>query len=1042
MKNKINISFCAWWVLILMIGVFIPQEVLAQKKWKNVTGTVIDEGTGDALPGVTIRVKGKTEGTITDYNGNYSVRVSEKDVLVFSFIGMVSQEVPVGLKKIINVNLKSDLEQLEEIVVTGYGTTKAKDVTGSIKSIKLENIEDNASASVDEMLQGRLAGVRLSKAEGAPGQAMTFEIRGSNSITGNSDPLYIVDGFPIDDPTYITTIAPEDIERIDILKDASATAIYGSRGSNGVVIITTKSGSDDSITKITVNAQSGVSIIPEDRHLGVLSAYEFVKLQQELGSNAYGNAEEYRGVDGINWQEEIFEPGMFNRVNASMRAGNDLTKLFSSVGYVNEGGTLINSGFERYTGRLKVDHKISKSVDVGINTAYTHTEYTGMKVSTASVSAIKSAIMFRPVLPISEDDQEDLEEEINAGYYPPDKTLENTDRLDTRDVIQLNTFLNIKLAKQLKFRTTFGYTVDFQSQKLFYNLGTNQADRTSDGIRGSIKDSKRTKWINENTLTYNLNRKNHKLNVLAGFTLQDDRRFNTGLENTQFPFDDFGYYDMSLGNSPKIPTSGLTNTRLMSGLGRINYTYKDKYLLTASIRADGSSKFPTNNKFGYFPSFAFAWRAIEEGFIQNLDVFSNLKFKVGFGTTGNNRVGAFDHLVTYTTGNGYYFGNSNYYNGVYQGSLSNTNLKWETTQQYNAGVEMGFFKNRVIVDAEVYYKLTDDLLLDALIPLSIGFSGVKENQGSISNRGLELSLQTVNIHNKNFKWTSSFNISFNRNEVRKLSEGETERLYNPNVGGIYSEENIYGLFVGEPVGLMYGYKMDGIYQVDDFIQDPATGEIRLKEGVTDIQHTAGTLGPGLPKYADLNKDGIVNEDDRTIIGNPNPLHHGGFQNSFTYKNIDLAFLFTWSYGNDIFNGNRAVFGVSGTQRNRNLLDEVANRWTYDNPIEYGVWAVPNNTHSYLTVHAGKKMSDFWIEDGSYLRLKNIALGYSLPKRLLKNSPIESVRFSATVDNLFVLTKYSGYDPEVSVKNEALKKGIDYSAYPKGQTFTFGLNMTF
>lgn len=1031
----------AIYLMLVVSLLFASADVLAQGEFKKISGIVTEEATGDEMPGVTVRIKGRTEGTITDYEGKFTIRVKEADVLIFSFIGMKTQEIPVGVQTQLRVALASDLEELEEIVVTGYGTTKAKDVTGSIKSIKLNEIEDNSAPSVDEMLQGRLAGVRLNKADGAPGQAMVFEIRGSNSITGNSDPLYIVDGFPIDDPSYITTIAPEDIERIDILKDASATAIYGSRGSNGVVIITTKGGIDEAKTRINVNVQQGVSVIPDERRLDVLSPYEFVKLQQEQNNLSYGDPELYRNVKGTNWQDEIFKPGNFSRVNASMQAGNDLTRLFASFGYVSEDGTMLNTGFERFTGRLKMDHKINSKLELGINAAYTNTEYTGMKISTATVSAIKSAIMFRPVLPIVDNEPEDAQDDYNAGYFPPDQTLENTDRSEPRDVVQVNTYLNYKVAKNLKFRTTFGYTFDHKQIKTFFNTGTNQADRGTEGINGSVKNIQRRSWINENTLTYNLKKDKHHLNVLGGFTLQDTKTYENYMKSNNFPFDDFGWNDFGLGVSPQVSQSNLLNDRLMSGLARVNYTFNDKYLLTASMRADGSSKFPRHNQFGYFPSFALAWRAIEEPFIQNLNVFSNLKVKGGYGTTGNNRIGNFDSLVTLGSGNGYYFGNS-YIPAIYQKKLANTNLKWETTQQYNAGLEMGFFKNRIVLETEGYYKLTDDLLLDALVPPSAGFTGVKENRGSISNYGVEITLQTVNVHTRDFKWTTNFNISFNRNKVKKLSIGEDERLYNPNVGGIFSEENIYGLFVGQPVGVMYGYRLDGIYQVDDFIHDPATGEYLLKDGVTKLDYTAGKLGPGMPKYVDVDGNGIVDENDRQIIGDPNPIHHGGLHNTFEYKGFDLGVLLTWSYGNDIFNGNRAVFGVPGAQRNRNYLGEVANRWTSENPIEYGVWAAPVGDQNYIPVYSGKMMSDFWVEDGSYLRIKNVAFGYSLPKTLTNRLNVENIRLSAAVDNLFVFTRYSGYDPEVSVKNEALNRGIDYSAYPKGRTYTFGLNVTF
>ena len=1028
---------------MLLMMLLCTSHSFGQQKKYMLKGVVTEQQTGLSLPGASISLKGKAVGTITDFNGNFKLKVAAQDVLVISFIGYVSQEVPVQGQTQINIALKTDNAKLEEVVVTGYGTTKAKDITGSVKSVRLQNIEDNAATSVDQMLQGRLAGVRLNSGEGSPGQFMNFEIRGSNSITGSSDPLFVVDGFPQDDPSYVSTISPEDIERVDILKDASATAIYGARGANGVVIISTKKGKIGK-TKVSISIQEGINEVPEERRLDVLSPYEFVSLQNELNATNWGSAEQYKDVKGTNWQDEIFRYGRFKRYNLNMMGGSQKTKFFSSFGYVDEQGTMIETGFKRYTGRLKLDHNLNKKTKVGINVSYTNTEYTGMKISTEQVSAIKSAIMFRPVLPLDSDielEESDEEEVFDAGYYPPVKTLENTDRSEPRDVVQVNAYLDYNLTKNLKFRSTGGYTYDSKAIKLFYNEGTNQADRGVAGINGSVKNIQRRSWVNENTLTYNLKKGDHKLSILGGITFQETKIYTTFFQSNNFPFDDFGWNDFSMGIYPQTSHSSLQNRTLMSGLARVNYNFKEKYLITASFRADGSSKFPEENQFGYFPSFALAWRAGEEPFIKDLNLFSNLKVKGGYGTTGNNRVGDFDALVTYGTGSGTYWGN-NYYPGISQKKLANTDLKWETTQQVNFGLDMGFANNRITLEAEAYYKYTNDLLLDALVPPTAGFTGVKENRGSIINKGVEFSLNTVNFHTRDFEWRTSFNISFNRNKVDKLSIGETERLYNPNVGNIFSEEKIYGLFVGESVGVMYGYKYDGLYQVDDFVHDPQTGALSLKDNTIALDYNAGELGPGMPKYKDLNGDGIVNESDRTIIGNPHPKHFGGFRNYFRYKGLDLGVLVTWSYGNDIFNGNRATFAVANSQKNRNYLSEVANRWTPENPVESGSWRAPAGDNNYIPVYKGKMMSDYWIEDGSYIRIKNVALGYTFPKKWMSKYKIEKLRLSLTADNLYVFTKYSGYDPEVSVKSEALYGGIDYSAYPRARTYTVGLNLTF
>ncbi|MBD0403896.1 TonB-dependent receptor [Flammeovirga sp. EKP202] len=1026
---------------LLLIGCifFCTPLVYAQGTYIKIKGTV----TGDdeeSIPGVSIRIKGTHNGTASDFEGNYSLRVKPDARLLVSYVGYEAQEIPVNGRKIIDIRLVAEIEQLDELVVVGYGKQDAKEVSGSIQSMVMgEEVNSMPAASFDQMLQGRMAGVQVSAGEGGPGQAMNFEIRGANTITGSSAPLYVVDGFPLEDPSLFT-LDPADIDRIDVLKDASATAIYGSRGSNGVILITTKAGMSGKPV-ITFNTKVGVSQIPQNRRMETLNAREYVQLQHDLGGgDPWGEVGNYTDADMTNWQDEIFTTAPFQNYNVSMRGGSDLSKFFGSVGYINQAGTLMNTGFERINGRFKLDQKLGKRVNMSMNVNYAHTEHKGQKTSTASVSAIKSAIMFRPMTPKNGDLDDD--DELSAGFYPPTQTLENTDRSEISDVMQANINFDVDIAKGLKFRSQLGYQINYTQVKTFFREGTNQADRGSDGINGHVSQLRAQNYINENTLSYDWSKNGHKINALTGITFQSSNRYRFQATAIQFPLDDLGWGNIGLGNVAKMPSSAQTGQNLMSGLGRINYAYKGKYILTASVRADGSSRFKEGNRFGIFPSVSAAWRAGDEDFIQNWDVFSDLKFKAGLGTTGNNRVGDFDFIPTMAVGPGYYFG-GHYHSAFYQEKLANTDLKWETTQQFNVGAEMGFLNNRLLVDVEYYYNLTDNLLFDAKVAPSTGYTQVKQNIGAVVNRGVELSINTVNVQTKNFKWTSNFNISFNDNEIKNLSYGEDFRLYDPNVGGMFAGELYYGLFVGMPMTQMYGYRYDGIYQMDDFVRN-SNGELVLKDGVPGFDSQTGQVRPGMPKYRDVNGDGVIDENDKEIIGNPNPRHFGGFTNNFTYKNWDLSILLTWSVGQDVFNGNMADFGVVGNQRGRNYLKDVGDRWTLNNPVGDGVWGAPGpgQEYTYQQVYGGHQMSDYFIEDASFLRIKNITLGYTFEPQKLKKLRIDRMRVYASVDNLWVFTNYSGYDPEVSVRNQAMYRGIDYSSYPASQSFIAGFQVSF
>ncbi|WP_172665845.1 TonB-dependent receptor [Flammeovirga sp. OC4] len=1022
------------------LSVQAQDETEEKPKFVRVTGMVLDQEDDLPIPGASILVEGTKHGTASDFNGKYSIRVRENATLSVSFIGYQTKSVAVEGKKQIVIHLESDVEVLDELVVIGYGKQDAKEVSGSIKSVVIDDeIASMPAASFDQLLQGRMAGVQVYSGEGGPGQAMNFEIRGTNTITGTSSPLYVIDGFPLEDPTLFS-LDPSDIERVDVLKDASATAIYGSRASNGVILITTKQGTAGKPT-ITFNTKVGMSQIPEERIIKTLSPQDYVEVQHAIGGgDPWGESSNYTEEDYTNWQKEIFRQAPFQNYTLSLKGGSEQTKVFTSLGYVNQQGTLLNSSFERLNGRLKLDQSIGKWVDMSVNLNYANSKHVGMKTSTAQVSAIKSAIMFKPMTP-KNGDLED-EDELSAGFYPPTKTLNNTDRESEVDALQTNVNFTVKLAEGLKFRTQVGYQINVNNGRTFFNTGTNQADRSGAGINGTLSASKTENFLNENVLSYSLKKNGHHLEAITGLSFQITERFNQSSSANQFPLDDLGWNNMGIANVAQMPSSSATQQNLMSGFGRVSYTYKNKYIVTASLRADGSSRFKEGNRFGIFPSASAAWRAGEEEFVKNWGVFDELKFKVGFGTTGNNRVSDFDFLPTVGVSSGYYF-NGAYSSAFYQKQLANTDLKWETTQQFNVGTDMGFFNNRVLLDVEYYYNLTDNLLFNGRIAPSTGYNNVKQNIGAVANQGLEFSLNTVNVRTKHFQWSTNFNISFNRSEVKKLSYGEDFRLYDPNVGGMFSGELYYGLFVGQPMTQMYGYRYDGMYQVDDFIKS-ADGSLTLKEGVPEFISQTGEVRPGHPKYRDLNGDGRIDENDKEIIGDPNPEYYGGFTNTFTFKNWDLSILLTWSVGQDVFNGNNADFGVVGSQRGRNYLEQVSNRWSYDNPTSEGVWAVPGPglEYSYHQVYGGHQMSDYFIEDASFLRIKNITLGYKVNKQFLKKLKIKSFRVYGSVDNLWVFTNYSGYDPEVSVRSQAMYRGIDYSSYPASQSAVLGLQVSF
>jgi len=972
-------------------------------------------------------------------------------------LGYETQEISTENRTTINVKLGESSVGLEEVVVIGYGTVKKKDLTGSVAKINPEDLVRTATTNFDQALAGRVSGVQISSVDGTPGESLKIVIRGGNSITGNNSPLYVIDGIPLEDfdPASIST---SDIESYDILKDASATAIYGSRGANGVIIITTKEGRSDGQTDVKIGSSHSIQWIPN--RLEVLSPYEFVKYKQEqayaLDSYTPGqyvgyfkadwiDPELYRNAEGTSWQDRIFRMADTDKYTMSLSGGNKMTKLYFSAEYLKQEGTLINTGFKKIVNNLKFSHRLNPKTNFNGYLQYSNLNRNGVSISgNKYTSVIRDAIQFRPVEPINGDGLEeggyDPDEENQKYLFNPVKNLENTDRQNRSDIIRGSMAMTHKISPALNLRLSGTYQVDSRKQSLFYGKDTQQGTRGSEHINGSVTTRRYQTLSSSNTLTYKKKFGKNNITLLGGLEMQKRDSEYAWMKNSEIATDLFGIGKLGLGTSPSIPETSLSGNTLFSYFARANYSYKSRYLLTATYRADGSSKFKPENRWGYFPSFSAAWKIGDEDFMMDIDAVSFAKLRAGWGRTGNNRIGDYDAYsqLNVNTSSGYVWGdNQNYIPGAYQSNLGVPDLRWETTSQVNVGLDLGLFSQKLDFTIDYYKKRTSDLLLKAEMALHTGFDRVQQNIGKVENEGLEITINSTNISTENFKWKTSFNISFNKNRTIALNDGQTAIYTDPEWNGSYSEYQ-YITKVGQPVGMIYGLKFDRIYQWDDFNWDNNLQTYTLKDGVPDN----GTLpvGPGSIKFVNQNDDLTINDEDRVIIGNPHPKHFGGLTNSFEIGNFDVQFLLQWSYGADILNANKAVFEVP-VSRGGNGFPALANAWSPLN-TDTDVAAI-----RYLSIFGaapkGNQIDDRYIEDGSYLKLKSFSIGYSLPSDIAEKLKVKSLRLHLTANNLYTWTNYSGYDPDVSVgRYGALTPNLDYSAYPQSTTIMTGIDITF
>lgn len=1063
--------------LNLLLFFFISLHLSFAQNLK-VTGKVVDGNTDEGLPSVSIKLKGSSAGTISSISGEFSIEVPKKSnqVLIFTLIGYKLQEVNIGNKAIINVELQEDTQLLNEVVAIGYGNSiNRRDLTSSISSVGAKQLKDIPLTNAAEALTGRLAGVRVTTSDGAPGAEIQIRVRGGGSITQDNSPIYVVDGIQVENA--LSFLSPQDIETIDVLKDASSTAIYGARGANGVVIITTKSGKGG---KTTVSYNGSVGVREIFKKLEVMSPYDFVRWQYERSrgdvasensfASQYGtweNINQYKSTQAIDWQEEVFgRQAQYQNHNLIVNGGNSKTSYNLSLTANNEQGVLLESGFNRYLATFKMDHKASDKLKVGFNVRYSNQDISGAGTSgsgTKSTNRLRHSVQYRPLLIGVNPEVDDFDENLyisSGNLVNPILMTQAEYRKAYTKTVNLSGYFSYAILKNLTFKSTVGIDNNDQKNNAFFSKITGTARNFASLPVASIFQQNAVTLNNSNTLQFSKKFfKKHDFNLLIGQEIFDNSAKNTNIETRYFPSDieaDQALANMGLGSPPTgsaqaRPSSNETpNNRLFSIFGRATYSYNDKYLATFSMRSDRSSKFKYDNGALVFPSATFAWRFSDEKFMKDSKILTEGKVRLGYGVAGNNRIGDLLYQQLYGV-TGEYALNHNVLPGYAPIALANEDLKWESNISQNLGLDLSFFNNKYQLTVDAYQNSGQDLLLAVAIPPTSGYSSQIRNLGSTTNKGLEIQLNAFLINKKNFTWNANFNISTNKNKVTSLG---TVNQLTRNSGWQGSDgTDDYLVKVGDPVGLMYGFVTDGYYKIEDFNYNAAsttpTGFYTLKPGIA-INSVYGLPQPGMLKWKDLDGDGLVTADkDRTVIGNANPKFLGGLNNQVTYRDFDLSVFVNWVVGNDIYNANKIEM-TDGAFPSLNMLKFMENRWKNSNdagnivtdPVELA--ALNQNASIWSPVRVQRYWLHSWaVEDGSFLRVNNITLGYSLSPSILKKAGVSKLRFYGTVNNLATFTSYSGYDPEVNTRrSDPLTQGVDFAGYPRAKTWVGGINLTF
>ncbi len=1037
----------------------------------TITGTVTDE-TGEPIIGASVLEKGTKIGASTDIDGNFSLNISGKHPLVVSYVGMTPQEVNVAGKSRIDIVLKENSVVLDDVVVIGYGTARKKDLTGSVSSISSKAIENVPVVNVAEAMSGKLAGVNVTTSEGSPDAEINIRVRGGGSITQESTPLYIVDGFPV---SSISDISPADIQSIDVLKDASSTAIYGSRGANGVVIITTKTAKEG---KFSVSYDGTYGFKKIAKTLDVLSPYEFAKSQYEQAvlqdkldryQSSFGLFQDldlYQQMTGINWQDEVYgNTGSYFSHNVSLSGGTDKVSYLASYQHTDENAIMLDSDYKRDNFSFKLNAKPLKWLKVNFSTRYSDMIVTGAGANdsksgggetSTSDSRLKHTVIFPPISVTSLYDDGDTDEDVVGSLVKPTTAIQDNYKNRHRQLYSINGGVSIDFIKNLQFRTDFGIEGRVDEDKIYKGASTYDARNSSLAPGMPIatitdKDTKRLR--NTNTLSYKWTSPNkaHNLNALIGeeMTITSASTKTNRVEGmpTMFtPEQSFGY--MTEGIPASIENFYSYDDRLLSFFGRVGYDYLSRYLITATFRADGSSKFAPGNQWGYFPSVAAAWRLSDESWMEGASGWlNNLKLRASYGVAGNNNIAAGQYMKIFSSNTELWMNGFNSYWSA-GNSLNNADIKWETTYTYNVGLDFAFWNSRINGTIDLYQNDVKDLLIDFPIQ-GTGYQTVTRNIGSTRNRGIELALNAALVNTHDFTLDFNFNIAYNHNEVMDLGGLEYLSGNSGWAGSEISED--YRVIVGQSMGQMWGYETEGYYTADDFTWDG--NKWVAKDGVVDNSAITGSSwGPGALKLKDQDNSGSIDEKDMKVIGCSMPDFTGGFGLSATFKGFDLSAAFTFSIGNEIYNANKLEFTNTSKYYHRNQLALMGSEnrytqidWTTGERITDP--AVLNEMNSNATMWSPvmpKYVFHSWgVEDGSFLRLNTLTFGYTLPHHLTKQWYIQRLRLFFTGTNLFCATKYTGYDPEVSTRRKVpYTSGVDYSAYPKSRGFNFGVNITF
>lgn len=1053
--------------LLLLICV-TPCAVFAQAY--QISGKVTDAKDGLPMPGVTVQTQAKV-GVMTDFDGSYSIKANKGDVLTFSFIGMTPQSVKVESDKNIDVALQEDNVALEEVVVVGYGTMKKSDLTGAVSKLSGDRLKESIVTNVDQILQGRVAGVQVQSNSGAPGAATSIRIRGASSINLSNEPLYVIDGVPMSGAgtsgigfswsggsngqnmvNPLSAIAPSDIVSIDVLKDASAAAIYGSAGANGVVIVTTKRGSKG---RTNITYDGSVSLQARTGKLDMMNLRQYGTYQQQLYNEGFMANVDQAYLDpsllgkGTDWQDAVTSDAWMQNHSLSLSGGTDKTQYLASIGYTKQDGVLLNSDFERFTGRVNIDNEVNKYVKVGASLSYSRTDESIINNDGINGVVMQAALM-SPSVPVYDFDGNYAGPETVNGSSIYNPVALTKDQINTlrRERIMGNVYGQFTLNKNLNFRSEIGIDGSNSINKGFkpsYQYG--QLQNTNITIVQSEAHGFFWNWMNY--ATYNQSFGKHNINFMAGTEASKSTWENMQLQKDQLSSNDIHVIG---ADGEFVANSGSKDSQTkVSVFGRANYNFDDRYLLTATMRADGSSKFGANHRWGYFPSFAAAWRVTSEKFMEgSQNWLSNLKLRLGYGMNGN------DGLPTYRFGSTMQAFPSIFGTAYRMTNNANPDLKWEASVQYNGGIDLGLFNNRVSLTVDAYYKTTKDLLLQPSVSPVLGGSGWTDiqtpwmNIGKVDNKGIDITLNTHNIAGKDFNWSSNLTFSLNRNKVKELDALNTTS---------YSALDWYAGFqavsmitVGQPIGVFYGYVTDGLYKDAEDLRNSAK-----PEGV-EIHRTTGAW-IGDIKFKDLSgpngvPDGVINEYDQTIIGDPNPDFTFGFSNTFTYKDWELGIGLTGSVGADILNYVRVKTEGLMSQWD-NQATSVLNRAQlgYSDGDIYNV-TDPDNSFlinpdatlprwSGNDLNGNNRMSDRWIEDGSYLRIQNVSLAYNLPRSLLSKAGVVNCKVYFNAQNVYTFTGYSGLDPEIGSYNQrAGLSNVDMGRYPSPRVFTLGANITF